>query len=41
VGSTSEWWQDFFDADYVRLWGQSLTPDSSAGQVEGLWTLSA
>jgi SAM-dependent methyltransferase len=35
----SDWWQAFFDADYVRLWGQSDVSGSAAAQVEGLWTL--
>lgn len=35
----SDWWQVFFDADYVRLWGQSEVSGSTAAQVEGLWSL--
>jgi cyclopropane fatty-acyl-phospholipid synthase-like methyltransferase len=35
----SDWWQDLFDADYVRLWGQSAASGSAAVQVEGLWSL--
>jgi SAM-dependent methyltransferase len=35
----SDWWQAFFDADYVRLWAQSEVPDSTAAQVGGLWSL--
>jgi SAM-dependent methyltransferase len=35
----SDWWQAFFDADYVRLWGQSDVSGSTVAQVEGLWTL--
>jgi SAM-dependent methyltransferase len=35
----SDWWQAFFDADYVRLWGQSDVSGSAARHVEGLWTL--
>jgi SAM-dependent methyltransferase len=35
----SDWWQDFFDADYIRLWGQSEASGSAAAQVEGLWSL--
>jgi SAM-dependent methyltransferase len=34
-----EWWEAFFDAEYVRLWGQSEAPGSAAAQVEGLWSL--
>ncbi len=35
----TEWWESFFDADYVRLWGQGAVPGSTAAQVDGLWTL--
>jgi SAM-dependent methyltransferase len=35
----SDWWEAFFDADYLRLWGQSDDPGSVAAQVEGLWTV--
>jgi SAM-dependent methyltransferase len=35
----SDWWQVFFDADYVRLWGTSEVAGSAAAQVEGLFTL--
>jgi SAM-dependent methyltransferase len=35
----SDWWLDFFDADYVRLWGQSEVSGHVAPQVEGLWLL--
>jgi SAM-dependent methyltransferase len=35
----TEWWQDFFDADYIRLWGQSEASGSTAAQVEGIWSL--
>lgn len=34
-----EWWEGFFDADYVRLWGQSEAPGLASAQVEGLWSL--
>ncbi len=37
----SDWWQAFFDAEYVRLWGQSEVSGPVAAQVEGLWTLLA
>jgi SAM-dependent methyltransferase len=39
VQAMSDWWQDFFDADYIRLWGPSEASGSAAAQVEGLWTL--
>lgn len=35
----SEWWQAFFDADYVRLWGESEVAGATAAQVAGLWSL--
>lgn len=35
----NDWWEGFFDADYLRLWGQSDSSGSAAAQVEGLWTL--
>jgi SAM-dependent methyltransferase len=35
----SEWWQDFFDADYIRLWGEGRATASTTAEVEGLWSL--
>jgi SAM-dependent methyltransferase len=35
----SEWWEGFFDADYVRLWAQSAASGPVEAQVEGLWSL--
>jgi SAM-dependent methyltransferase len=35
----NDWWEGFFDADYVRLWGQSEAAGPVAAQVEGLWAL--
>jgi D-alanine-D-alanine ligase len=35
----SEWWESFFDAEYLRLWEGTEAPDKTARQVEGLWTL--
>ena len=35
----TDWWESFFDADYVRLWGQSGMAGSETAQVEGLWAL--
>jgi SAM-dependent methyltransferase len=35
----SEWWVTFFDADYLRLWGGFITPERTAGEADGLWTL--
>jgi SAM-dependent methyltransferase len=35
----SEWWLDFFDADYIRLWGEGRAATNTAAEVEGLWSL--
>lgn len=35
----SEWWQAFFDDEYLRLWGSTLTPERSSAQADGLWSL--
>jgi len=35
----TEWWQVLFDADYIRLWGQSDVAGSADTQVSGLWSL--
>jgi SAM-dependent methyltransferase len=35
----SEWWQEFFDADYFHIWRQSELSGSVAAQVDGLWSL--
>jgi SAM-dependent methyltransferase len=35
----SDWWEAFFDADYVRLWGEREASGSTPAQVEGLWSL--
>lgn len=36
----SDWWEAFFDAEYLRLWGQSDAAGSvAAAQVDGLWSL--
>lgn len=34
------WWQGFFDADYLRLWGNALAPERTAAEVDGLWALA-
>jgi SAM-dependent methyltransferase len=34
------WWQGFFDADYLRLWGSAFTPERTAAEVDGLWALA-
>jgi SAM-dependent methyltransferase len=35
----SEWWLSFFDADYVRLWGQAVGSGPLEREVEGIWSL--
>jgi SAM-dependent methyltransferase len=35
----SEWWQDFFDADYIRLWGEGRAAAATAAEAEGIWSL--
>ena len=34
-----EWWQSFFDADYMKLWGGFLTPERTAAEADALWKL--
>lgn len=34
-----DWWKTFFDADYLRLWGEMFTPEQNAHQAEALWEL--
>ena len=34
------WWESFFDADYLALWGGLLSPERSAAEAEGLWALA-
>src|SRR5512137_1350732 len=34
-----DWWKTFFDADYLRLWGELFTPEQNAQQAEGIWQL--
>ena len=31
-----DWWKDFFDADYIRLW-DSFTAERTATEADGLW----
>ncbi len=35
----SAWWQDFFDADYVRIWGARSTPGQD--EAAALWRILA
>ena len=34
-----DWWTRFFDADYLRLWAGFLTPERTAREVEGIWSM--
>src|SRR5215831_9014836 len=33
------WWQTFFDADYLHLWAETLTPERNAAEADGIWRL--
>ena len=35
----ADWWQNFFDADYLLVWGEALSEDETRTQAEGLWDL--
>ncbi len=35
----AEWWKDFFDDDYIRIWSGSFPAEKTAGEVDGLWQL--
>jgi SAM-dependent methyltransferase len=35
----AEWWQTFFDADYVRLWEGAEAPGQSARESARLWAV--
>ena len=35
----NEWWETFFDQDYLRIWGQVFTVEVNKKQAEELWTL--
>src|SRR5215471_11709383 len=34
-----EWWKNFFDAEYLRLWSELTPPSRSEQEAEGLWSL--
>lgn len=34
-----DWWQTFFDSDYLRLWEGMQVPDRAEREAAGLWTL--
>ena len=33
------WWEDFFDADYLHLWGGFVPKERTDLEVEGVWQL--
>lgn len=33
------WWETFFDAEYLELWGQFLSPERCEDEAEGVWQL--
>jgi 2-polyprenyl-3-methyl-5-hydroxy-6-metoxy-1,4-benzoquinol methylase len=35
----TEWWQDFFDNEYARLWGAYTPAERTAQEVNDLWQL--
>jgi SAM-dependent methyltransferase len=35
----AEWWKDFFDADYIQIWGSFIPADRTAVEADGLWQL--
>lgn len=35
----AEWWQGFFDDEYLHLWEGAETPDKTEREVAGLWSL--
>src|SRR5438132_795994 len=35
----NEWWQTFFDNDYLRIWEGVEAPGKTERQVSGLWTV--
>jgi SAM-dependent methyltransferase len=35
----AEWWQTFFDDDYLRIWEGAEAPGKTEAQVSGLWNL--
>lgn len=36
---TDQWWTSFFDADYVRLWSQSIHEARSAEEADFFWRI--
>ena len=35
----SDWWETFFDHDYLRIWGQVFTDEVNTKQAMELWSL--
>ncbi len=35
----TEWWKDFFDDEYVRIWSEYTPAERTAQEVEHLWQL--
>jgi SAM-dependent methyltransferase len=35
----SEWWQSFFDDDYLKIWGQISTDEVNTEQANAIWSL--
>ncbi len=34
-----DWWKDFFDEDYIQVWGGYISEEETEQQVEGLWEM--
>lgn len=35
----NDWWETFFDEDYLKIWGQVFTDEINAKQASELWSL--
>ena len=35
----NDWWETFFDRDYLRIWGQVFTDEVNTKQAAELWSL--
>jgi SAM-dependent methyltransferase len=35
----AQWWQGFFDQDYLQVWGQLFGPDFDTKQAADLWSM--
>jgi 2-polyprenyl-3-methyl-5-hydroxy-6-metoxy-1,4-benzoquinol methylase len=35
----NDWWETFFDKDYLKIWGQLFTDEVNAKQASALWSL--